>query len=346
MSNELSLMISVVIPAHNAAHTLGETLQAIARSDYADFEVVVVDDASTDGTGRVAAEQGCRVVTLPQNVGAAQAKNLGVGMASGDIILFTDADIVLREDTLGRVAQHLQDDSLAGVVGLLGQRLRFANFSSQFKNLWMHYTYTRLAAIQSSEHGVGVFFTSIAAIRKPVFLQMGGFDSHYRGASITEDIEFGQRLLTAGHRVRIDGQLWVEHLKYYSLQDLLRTDFRRAFGLTKTLLRKKVEADQRAAGQKYYASVPWFFALGIPLSWLMPALVLLAVVVRRPWWAWAGGAAYLSLLLVNAPFLWALYRARGWFFLLQSCLFLPVDLWVSGLGSLWAMIDYLRGNRY
>jgi len=339
-------MISIVIPAHNAARTLDECLQAIHCSDYDEYEVIVVDDASTDDTRQVASERACRVVHSQQNVGAARAKNLGVSEAKGDIILFTDADILLQPDTLGVIAARLEDPSVAGVVGLLGQGLRYDNFSSQFKNLWMHHTYARLAGSSDAERGVGLFFTSLAAIRKDVFEHMGGFDANYRGASVTEDIEFGQRLFTSGHRVQLDGRLAVEHVKHYSLDGLLRTDLQRAFGLTKTWLRKKLDRAQRAAGQKYYASVPWFFVLGVPLAWLLPVLVILALWTKHSLWTLLALLSYSGILLLNAPFLNTLGGARGGIFLLQSCLFLPIDLWVSGLGVLWAVLDYLRGNPY
>ncbi len=339
-------MISVVIPAHNAARTLDECLQAVHQSDYADYEVIVVDDASTDSTEQVATRHGCRIVRLQQNVGAARAKNLGASEARGDVILFTDADIVLQRDTLGLIAENLKDPSVAGVVGLLGRSLRYRDFSSQFKNLWMHHTYTRLASSSEAERGVGLFYTSIAAIRKDIFEQLGGFDPHYRGASVTEDIEFGQRLLSGRHRVRLDGRLEVEHLKHYSLRGLLKTDFQRAFGLTKTWLRKKLEPAERATGQRYYASVPWFFILAVPLAWLLPVLAVIALWTGHTTWALLTSLDYAGILILNGPFLNTLYRARGLLFLLQSCLFLPVDLWVSGLGVLCAVLDYSRGNRY
>jgi len=339
-------MISVVIPVHNAAGTLRECLQAIQGSDYVEREVIVVDDASTDSSAKVATGYECRVVHVPENVGAARAKNLGAKEAKGDIILFTDGDIVLQPDTLRLVAENLQDPAVAGVVGLLGKKLRYGNFSSQFKNLWMYYTYKRLAGSPAAER-VGLFFTSIASIRRDLFEQLGGFDTNYAGASVTEDIEFGQRLLSAGHQVRLDGRLTVEHLKYYSLAGLLRTDFERAFGLAKTWLRKKLQPRPQAARQKYYASVPWFFMAGVPLAWLLPVSVALLLWVRQPLWACASAALiYAAVLLINAPFLAELFRVRGWLFGLQSCLFLPVDLWVSGLGAFWAIVDYLRGNKY
>jgi glycosyltransferase involved in cell wall biosynthesis len=341
-----SLVISVVIPAHNAGHTLAECLQAIRRSTYRDYEVIVVDDASTDDTRQIALQYGCAVSSLKENVGAAQAKNIGASGARGEIVLFTDADIVLAPDTLELVDANLRDQTISGVVGLLGQKLRYGNFGSQFKNLWMHHTYARLAGRADAERGVGLFYTSVAAIRRAVFEQMGGFDPHYRGSSVTEDIEFGQRLLTAGHIVRLDGRLQVEHLKHYTMRGLLKTDLQRAFGLTKTWLRKKLEPAQRAAGQKYYASVPWSFILAVPLAWLLPPLAMLSLWTGDGLWALLTLADCAGILLLNTPFLGTLYKARGAAFLVQSSLFLPIDLWVSGLGALWAIVDYLRGRQY
>lgn len=341
-----SLVISVVIPAHNAARTLADCLQAIRRSTYPHYEVIVVDDASTDDTRQIALQYGCRVASLGENVGAARAKNIGASEATGEIVLFTDADILLAPATLELVAANFSDQTVSGVVGLLGRELRYGNFGSQFKNLWMHHTYARLAGRVDARRGVGLFYTSIAAIRRTVFEQMGGFDPHYQGASVTEDIEFGQRLMTAGHVVRLDGRLQVEHLKHYTLSGLLKTDLQRAFGLTKTWLRKKLEPAQRAAGQKYYASVPWSFILAVPLAWLLPLLAVLFLWTGERQWALLTLADWVAILLLNAPFLRTLYLARGAAFLVQSSLFLPIDLWVSGLGAMWAIIDYLCGKRY
>jgi glycosyltransferase involved in cell wall biosynthesis len=341
-----SIVISVVIPAHNAGRTLADCLQAIGHSTYRDYEVIVVDDASTDDTRQIALQYGCKVSSLQKNVGAARAKNIGAAEATGEIVLFTDADIVLMPDTMDLVAANLSDQTISGVVGLLGRKLRYGNFGSQFKNLWMHHTYARLARRADAERGVGLFYTSIAAIRRAVFEQMGGFDPQYRGSSVTEDIEFGQRLLTAGHIVRLDGRLQVEHLKHYSLAGVLKTDLQRAFGLTKTWLRKKLEPAQRAAGQKYYASVPWSFILSVPLAWLLPLLVLLLLWTGDKVWALLMLAGYAGIVLLNGSFLRTLCQARGAAFVVQSSLFLPIDLWVSGLGALWAILDYLCGKRY
>jgi glycosyltransferase involved in cell wall biosynthesis len=330
------MRISVVVPVHNGAKTLDECLRAILASDYEDYEVVVVDDASTDGSREVAAGHPCRLVRLEVNEGAARAKNRGAREAQGEILFFTDADVMIRPDTLSTVAQDFEDQDLTGVVGLLDHRLRYEDFCSQFKNLWMHYTYRR------QPRYVGLFFTSAAAIRRDRFLDAGGFDENYEGASVTEDIEFGQRLLTTGCRVLLDQRLTVQHAKHYDFWDLLRCDLQRSRGLFMTFLRNRL----RRTGRKHWASVPWFFTAGVPLSWLIVLSCVLAGVLREAVWLWGGLGAYLSLIALNWPCLSFRGAVRGKRFLLLSALFLPVDLFVSGLGIVWAVMSYALGRRY
>jgi glycosyltransferase involved in cell wall biosynthesis len=328
--------ISVIIPTYNAARTLGECLASVFASDYGSFEVIVVDDGSRDRSAAIAQTFPCRVVRLPKNVGASRAKNAGAGEASGDIVFFTDSDCLIQPDALRLIAENLADRAVTGVVGLLDARLPYDDFPSQYKNLWMHFTYLRLP------RQVGVFYTSAAAARRDAFLAMGGFDSNYSGASITEDIDLGQRFLTAGHVLVSEKRLLVQHLKHYSWPELVKTDFWRASALAKILLRKKIA--NRGQQQKYYASVPWYFALGIPLSWL--TVVFLAAAVVWPPAVVAALATWAGILLLNAPFLAFLRRQRGWLFFIQSCLFLLPDMVISGLGVLHALVTFIQGKRY
>jgi glycosyltransferase involved in cell wall biosynthesis len=329
------MKISVIIPTYNGGTTLRQCLEAVFRSDYPDYEVIVVDDCSTDATSEILAQFPCRAICHDVNRGAAAAKNTGAAAAEGDIIFFIDSDIVIRPDALSLIAEDLRDSSVDAVVGLLDKEMPYPEFGSQFKNLWMHYTYTRLPEF------VGVFYTSAAAARKAVFDSLGGFDTHYTGASITEDIELGMRLLSEGRRVKLDKRLTVLHLKRYTLLGLIRTDLARSAGLTKTLIRNKLGR----TGRTYYASVPWFFQVSVPVS----ALILLGLLLAPIWPVQAGmlaAGALIAVWALNAPFLAFLGRARGLKFFFQSLLFLPVNLWVSGLGVVKAILDFARGQRY
>jgi len=328
--------ISVVIPVYNGADTLGGCLEALYASTYKDFEVIVVDDGSTDATREVASRYPCRLVALPQNVGAARAKNAGAQEATGEILFFTDADVHVRPETLSYVAEDLRDPQVDGVVGLLARDCPYTNFASRFKNAWMHFTYRR------QPRRVGLFFTSAAAIRRELFLAEGGFDSHYTGASITEDIEFGQRLLSHGRVIVMDKRLEVEHNKRYAAGEVLRTDLLRARGLAQTWLRNRLSHEGRA----HYASVPWYFGAGVLAMGLATLCLLLAALPGLGWLAAGAFAWALIALGLNTPFLLALGRWYGWRFGLMSAGFILLDLYVSGLGIIWGGYDYLRGERY
>jgi len=329
-------LISVVIPVHNGAATLPRCLEALVASVYENVEIIVVDDASTDDTPAVAARYPCRLLRLPENVGAARAKNFGAQEAKGEILFFTDADVYVPPPALAYVAEDLADPEVDGVVGLLARDCPHENFASQFKNLWMHFTYLR------QPRRVGLFFTSAAAIRREIFIREGGFDPHYQGASITEDIEFGQRLLSRGYRIVMDKRLTVVHDKHYTMGDLLRTDLLRARGLMQTWLRNRLSKTKRA----HYASVPWYFGAGVLMMGLATLWALAALALGQAQLLWGVGLFILGALVLNSPFLLALGRWRGGVFFLQSALFLLVDLYVSGLGILVGVWDFLRGKRY
>ena len=96
---------SIIVPARNAAGMLPTTLGAICDSDLPreQWELIVVDDASTDETAAVAARYADTVVKLPgRPFGPAYARNRGVELSSGSVVMFFDADVVVHPDTVRR----------------------------------------------------------------------------------------------------------------------------------------------------------------------------------------------------------------------------------------------------
>ena len=334
------MRISVVIPVYNGEATLAGCLESLLSQTHPAHEIIVVNDGSRDGTTAVARRYPVRLLDCERNQGAACAKNIGAEAAEGDILFFTDADCHVDPQGLACLAEDFQDATVDGVVGLLGQSCPYPNFASQFKNLWMHFTYAR------QPRRVGLFFTSAAAIRRSIFDAEGGFDVHYAGASITEDIEFGQRLLSKDYVIVMDKRLTVAHQKHYTARGVLRTDLQRARGLLQTYMRNRAGDEPRA----HYASVPWYFgagvgALGLGLAPLTVG-ALTAALSGGTALLWLGLALILLALGLNSPFLLALTRWRGVWFGLRSAGFLLLDLLSSGLGVVWGLVDMVRGRRY
>lgn len=326
--------VSVIIPAYNAARTLPQTLAALGATAPPPFEIIVVDDGSTDDTARLAEQRAARALRLEKNIGAAAAKNRGAASARGAILFFTDADIAPRPDAIALIQNALRDAATDGVVGLLDENIPHANWASQYKNLWMNFTYARFV---NSER-IGLFYTSVAAIQRAKFLDLGGFDENYRGASIAEDTEFGQRAWGAGANIRLESNLRVVHLKKYTWQSVLREDYKRARALTLMRLRKR--------GEPFFTSVPSFYQLAVPTIYFAVILLFAALVLRN---FTLGSAAFVGLgafWTLNFSLLRFLAQKRGFTFALRAALFLPLDVLVVGLGMLRAFFDFARGKRY
>ena len=90
-------LVSVVMPAHNSQSSLSESVQSVLAQTYRDWELIIVDDASRDGTLVLARQLASndpriRVLPLEQNVGVAEARNRGIGAALGQYLAFLDSD--------------------------------------------------------------------------------------------------------------------------------------------------------------------------------------------------------------------------------------------------------------
>ena len=220
-NNAARLTISVIIPVRNDTVCLSRCLEALAASTYTDtdFEVIVVDDCSTDNTPEIAASYGVVCISTPVNSGPAAARNLGAKVAGGKVLLFVDADVLAPPQALGVVAERFEcDPGLAALFGSYDDQPPWNNLISQYKNLTHHYIH------QISASEATTFWTGLGAIRKEVFEEIGGFNQkRYRRPSI-EDIELGYRLRHAGHRIALEKRLQGKHLKKWNLSSLLDSD--------------------------------------------------------------------------------------------------------------------------
>ncbi len=224
--------VSVIVPAYNARLQLARCLEVLCRSAYTDFEVIVVDDGSTDNTRQIVERYSARYLRLPAAVGPGAARNLGVQHAAGEILVFADADVVLPPDALGLVVETLdRDPELAALFGSYDTAPAWRDFLSQYKNLMHHFVH------QSSSERAVTFWAGCGVMRKAVFEEFGGFNAEkYRHPSI-EDIDLGLRLTRAGRKIRLEKRLQVKHLKQWTLRGLLRADILyRAVPWTKLIL--------------------------------------------------------------------------------------------------------------
>ena len=189
-----------------------------------DFEVIVVDDASADDTADWAARGGARVARLEQHGGPYVARNLGIELARGEFLAFTDADCVPRPDWLERGAAALGGgaDIVAGHLDTpLGERPNLATLFDAGR----HYDQERYAA-------EGWAATGNLWARRDLFERLGRFN-----AALTTggDNEFGRRVSAAGGRVVYAPDVVVGHEARRSLRSVARKQYRLGYQAAKHL---------------------------------------------------------------------------------------------------------------
>jgi glycosyltransferase involved in cell wall biosynthesis len=227
---------SIIIPVYNGGEPFRQCLAAIPQSLFTDWELIVVDDGSTDDSARLAARFGATVFNTQGRQGPAAARNLGARAARGAYLYFIDADCRLHPNTLSRIAHYFQrDPDLEALFGSYDDAPAATTVVAQYKNLFHHYVH------QTSRASAATFWTGCGAIKRSVFLRLGGFDvQRYRRPSV-EDIDLGYRLKRAGGRIRLAKDVQVKHLKAWTLTSLLKTDiFDRGIPWTQLMLRNRV----------------------------------------------------------------------------------------------------------
>jgi hypothetical protein len=263
--------LSVIVPAHGAAHLLPDTLGALAGSALprADWELIVVDDASRDATAEVAegfADQVIRLTGTP--LGPGGARNIGAAGARGDWLVFIDADVRVHTDTLNRfLTATTANPSIVAVFGAYDEHPEAPGLVSQFRNLLHRYVHLRGAGAADT------FWAGCGAVRRDAFEAVDGFDTERFPRPQIEDIELGYRLRDNGGAILLDPEIGGTHLKRWTFGAMLRTDVRdRGIPWMRLLLERRGQTNVSLnAGRLEQVKVA---LMGFALGGLTVALVL------------------------------------------------------------------------
>jgi glycosyltransferase involved in cell wall biosynthesis len=183
-------VVSVVIPAYNAAWCVAEAIDSVLAQDYQDFEVIVVDDGSTDDTANVLASYGDSIRVVHQaNGGLSNARNAGIREARGEFVAFLDADDWWLPGKLNRQVKLMQAEP---ALGFCSTAARVEDPQGQLVNFWecprvqgslLVHLFNENAAVAGSGSGV--------LVKRDLLLQVGDFDESLKSL---EDIDMWMRL--------------------------------------------------------------------------------------------------------------------------------------------------------
>lgn len=194
-SEPLTMGISVIIPAHNEADNILETVNSVLETRYPIYEVIIVDDASTDNTWDVICElsskyQHVRGIRMCKNKGKPMALNVGTAASNYDILLVIDADALIEPDTMAYMARHyIHGPRVGAVTG----NPRVRNRNTLLEKIQVAEYSSIIGIIKRTQRILGKIFTvsgAIVSFRKSAVLDVGLWDIDM----ITDDINISWKL--------------------------------------------------------------------------------------------------------------------------------------------------------
>lgn len=301
--------LSVIMPAYQGQYVLPLSLAALQASTLPReaWELIVVDDASTDETALVAAEYADTVIRLPgQPRGPAYARNRGFEVARGAVVVFVDADVCVHADVLARFATTFAGQPDVGAAfGSYDADPPAKGFVSQYRNLLHHYHH------QQNPGEAQTFWAGCGAVRAEVFSASEMYDEWHFSRPQIEDIELGNRIHALGHRILLLPEIQCRHLKVWTLGGMLVTDLKdRGVPWARLLVAQGSPLKSRLLNLRLREKIC------TALVWLMILFIVAGAWVRSPALLYAALGCLMPVLVINRPFYAFLERTRGFAFAL------------------------------
>jgi glycosyltransferase involved in cell wall biosynthesis len=213
---------SVVIPAYNATPTIGSAIGSVLAQTRGDFELIVADDGSTDGTPdaveSIGAEDGRVRLIRQQNQGASVARNAGIGLARGEFVSFLDSDDLWMPGYLAGVSAALEADQGAGFAytdaWVLHDGTKRICRQTELERRPAPPPDASLEEVMAKLTENNFVMMSSATIRRRIIEEVGTFDTSLRSA---EDYDLWLRIVAAGYRpVQAPGRLLIQRDRFGS----------------------------------------------------------------------------------------------------------------------------------
>ena len=341
--------ISVVIPAYNAEASLGSCLDSLKKQTSKPFQIILVDDCSTDRTASIASEAGIETLLFSTRSGPAVARNAGAEKAEGEIILFLDADVTVPDDLICRITDCFDTDSnIVAVQTVYSPYCPAEDMVSRYQNFYYFHALARTKEISTA-----TFATWCAAVKRDLFIDIGGFNTCIPEPTV-EDEEFGYEIADRGGIIALAKDIRVTHLASYTISQFARRRLRMARAQAKSgwrsikerLLKRYINI--RETGTHHSRWVVLSILLVLVAGFCIVAFLTGAVLrlYFLPWLFVAASAAIILSLLCHLNF----FRSAVSHFnvkilpgFMLLCLF---DMAILGWGVIAGTVQFLFGKHY
>jgi cellulose synthase/poly-beta-1,6-N-acetylglucosamine synthase-like glycosyltransferase/peptidoglycan/xylan/chitin deacetylase (PgdA/CDA1 family) len=289
--------VTVVVPAYNERETIGAAVRSLALSAHPEVEVIVVDDASTDGTAEVVEALGLgnvRVARVPPG-GKATALNVGVALSRNDYVVMVDADTVVEPDSVHRLVQPFADPSVGAVAG----NVKVGNRRGVLGQ-WQHIEYVIGFNLDRRLYdSLGCIPTipgALGAFRRPALADAGGLSTE----TIAEDTDLTMAIHRSGWRV-----VYEETARAYTeapatVAQLWSQRYRWSYGTMQAMWKhRRAVVDRGPSGRFGRRGLPFIALFSVLLPLLAPLLDVMAIYGGLFLNHWETVVGWLAMLVVQ-----------------------------------------------
>ena len=308
-------MVTVVVPAYMEEKVIAKTLGSLARTDYPEFEVIAVDDGSTDNTFEVMSDFASvwpklRAFRLEKNSGKAAAMNYALGQARGEVLITVDGDSLFEPQTVAKLARHFTDPRVGAVAG----QVKVGNR----KNIWtawqsLEYTagigLNRMA--EDLVNAISIAPGACAAWRKSVIEEAGGFSWEV----LADDADLTLDVRCRGYKVTLENEAvcWTE--APMTMRALAKQRVRWAFALLQAFRKYRRMVLKLRYGVLGMVVLPYaLISILMPLVFMPLVYIFLGLILASGHWQ---PVALFALFVVGIQFITAavgiaMVRERWW----------------------------------
>lgn len=220
--NKSKLFVSIVIANYNGEAYLKTCLDSVLKSSYSQFEVILVDDGSTDSSLEIIQKYKKRdkrivLVKNPKNLGAAASRNRALKYSKGEILLFLDNDTEVDRNWINEILKEFNsDDNVGGVQAVLLDFERRDIIQNAGVKLWAQsgwglpfYQWKKYSVVKEKLPEEIIAISAALAVTREAFIYTRGFDE--KESVVTEDLDLSWRLWIGGYKIKLARKSLVYH---------------------------------------------------------------------------------------------------------------------------------------
>ncbi|MEW6130601.1 MAG: glycosyltransferase [Acidobacteriota bacterium] len=275
--NDFKPTVAVIVPAYNEEKVIVQTIASLLASDLPDFEIVVVDDGSTDKTAErilenFANEKRVRFFTKA-NAGKPEALNFGVQHTDAEIVIALDADTIFTRDTIRKLARHFVDRKIGAVAGnaKVGNRINLMT-------RWQALEYVTSQNLDRRAFNVLNCITvvpgAVGAWRRELVLQAGGFND----LTLAEDADLTMAIRKLGYRVAYEDEAIALTEAPDTVRGFIKQRFRWMYGTLQAAWRHKNALLNPRYGSLGFIALPNVLIFQVLFPLISPVMDLLMVI--------------------------------------------------------------------